>query len=84
LIEARDLRYDGIDDDALADLRARYPATFTWGNAVFDVAYDPARRLVTLHWKSGFRRVAIPRHALPRWHDWSVQVMEKGERRTVR
>jgi ATP-dependent helicase HrpB len=84
LIEVEDLRDDAIDEAGLAALRERYPATFTHGNAVFAVAYDPARRLVTLHWKSGFRRVAIPPHALPRWHDWSVQVMEKGEVRTVR
>jgi hypothetical protein len=84
LLDASDLRYDGIDDDALADLRERYPRTFTTGNAVFEVAYDPTRRLVTLQWRSGFRRVPIPAHALPRWHGWRVQVVEKGEVRTVR
>jgi hypothetical protein len=84
LLDFSDLRYDSIDEAALLELREQYPRTFGVGNAVFDVTYAPTRRLVTLKWRSGFRRVVIPSHALPRWHGWSVQVEEKGEVRTVR
>jgi ATP-dependent helicase HrpB len=84
LLDRGDLRFDGIDDAEVAELTARYPRTFSAGNAVFTVEYDPAATCVTLTWVSGFRRVRIPPHALPRWNGWRVRVVEKGEATTLR
>jgi ATP-dependent helicase HrpB len=84
LLDRGDLRFDGIDDAELAELSARFPRTFSAGNAVFAVEYEPAAQRVTLTWTSGFRRVRIPPHALPRWNGWHVRVVEKGEVTTLR
>jgi hypothetical protein len=84
LLDRDDLRFDGIDAAEFAELSARYPRTFSAGNAVFAVDYDPKIECVTLTWVSGFRRVRIAAHSLPRWNGWRVRVVEKGEVTTVR
>ena len=56
----------------------------TLTRAVFDVAYDPAQKLVTLRWQRGIRQPALSAVLLPRWNNWKVQLDLRGQVRTVR
>jgi len=84
LLLPEDLEFKGIDEESLQALRQRYPRTFSAGNAVFMVEYDPSRRQVTLIWQSGFRHATIGSQMLPRWNGWTVVVNERGRITTVR
>ncbi|MCC6443651.1 MAG: ATP-dependent RNA helicase [Armatimonadetes bacterium] len=84
LLLPEDLAFAELSDDDFQAVRQKYPATFSTGNAVFAVEYDPARRQVILYWKSGFRHTAIGQQMLPRWNHWSVLLHERGRVTTVR
>ncbi len=84
LLSPADLRFEGLDAPALAELDRHFPRTFSSGLAVYRVTYDPRTRVVTLHWQSGMRNASLSESALPRWPGWTVKLNERGRLVTLR
>ena len=78
LLAAEDLRFEGLDAAERAELDRRYPRTFSSGQAMYVVEYEPRARVVTLHWQSGIRGAALRESMLPRWSGWAVKLNERG------
>ena len=84
LLSSDDLVFSEIDADTIAEIEAQYPREFSVNGAKFDVAYNPAQKLVTLRWQRGIRQPTLATVLLPRWNNWKVQVDVRGQLRTVR
>ena len=84
LLSTEDLNFTEIDAGTIAEIEAQYPKEFSINGAKFDVAYDPAQKLVTLRWQRGIRQPALSAVLLPRWNNWKVQLDLRGQVRTVR
>lgn len=84
LISPEDLTFTEIDAGTIAQIEAQYPKEFSINGAKFDVAYNPAQKLVTLRWHRGIRQPALSTVLLPRWNNWKVQMDLRGQVRTVR
>ena len=84
LLSIDDLIFTEIDADTIAEIEAQYPREFSVNGAKFDVAYNPAQKLVTLRWQRGIRQPTLAAVLLPRWNNWKVQVDVRGQLRTVR
>ena len=84
LLSMDDLIFTEIDADTITEIEAQYPREFSVNGAKFDVAYNPAQKLVTLRWQRGIRQPTLAAVLLPRWNNWKVQVDIRGQLRTVR
>ena len=84
LLSAEDLRFTEIDTKTITEIETQYPREFSINGAKFDVEYNPAQKLVTLHWQRGIRQPALTAVLLPRWNNWKVQLDLRGQVRTVR
>ncbi len=84
LLSMDDLIFTEIDADTITEIEAQYPREFSVNGAKFDVAYNPAQKLVTLRWQRGIRQPTLAAVLLPRWNNWKVQVDVRGQLRTVR
>ena len=84
LLSAEDLTFTEIDTGTIAEIEGQYPKEFSVNGAKFDVEYNPAQKLVTLHWQRGIRQPALTTILLPRWNNWKVELDLRGQVRTVR
>ncbi len=84
LLSAEDLTFTEIDTSTIAEIEGQYPKEFSVNGAKFDVEYNPAQKLVTLHWQRGIRQPALTTILLPRWNNWKVELDLRGQVRTVR
>ena len=84
LLSPDDLTFTEIDADTIAEIEAQYPKEFSVNGAKFNVAYNPAQKLVTLRWQRGIRQPTLSPVLLPRWNNWKVQLDLRGQVRTVR
>ncbi len=84
LLSAEDLTFTEIDAGTIAEIEGQYPKEFSVNGAKFDVEYNPAQKLVTLHWQRGIRQPALTTILLPRWNNWKVELDLRGQVRTVR
>ncbi|MCV6590386.1 MAG: helicase-related protein [Marinobacterium sp.] len=73
LIDAQDLRFEGVPDWQRASFDEKYPRRVKLSDLVLAVHYAPAARLVTLEWLTGSRKKDPARWELPGWQGWKIR-----------
>lgn len=73
LIEADDLRFEGVPEWEREAFDRRYPSRFFLGDQHLAVTYDVRRRLITLEPLEGTRKTVPKRWELPSWSGWRVR-----------
>ncbi|SEP09241.1 helicase-related protein [Aquisalimonas asiatica] len=73
LIEADDLRFDGVPDWERDRFDARFPRQWSLPSLELRLHYEPRRRRVTAEQTGGTRRKPPQRWELPAWPGWEVR-----------
>jgi hypothetical protein len=83
LLDTGDLLPDALPPWQLEALDKEYPPGLDIGDAHYRIAYDPARRVATLH-QRGPRKDPPPERFLPRLPGWRIDWEHKNRVRCVR
>jgi len=73
LIDASDLRFNGIPDWEKASFLDRFPQTVTLSDITLSVTYAVGKKQITLNKISGDRKTEPKRWELPPWQGWRIR-----------
>lgn len=84
LIEASDLRFEGIPAWQRTDFDERYPRELVLGDLRLSITYDVSRRCVIAERLSGLRKEDPKRWEFPAWRGWKIQYKKASRRVDIR
>lgn len=84
LIEDEDLESSLLPEYRIEELEKSYPMAYVYGGSHYTLEYQPRKKKVLMHWRSGPKGSRPKPQHLPRWNGWRVEVNEKGRQTVLR